>query len=83
MYIRNPANLIIFFSLILKLDMNPGYFSLNINPIPIGGTLIKDFPVYMFYIIWERQCAKIIVAQVVVAYSVVIKSIFVPLNQYG
>ena len=39
------------------------YISLSVNPILVREILTKTFLICVFYIIWERQCTKIIVAR--------------------
>ena len=50
------------FSVMLEPNMDPKCISLNIISISIEEIPIKGFPVCVFCIIWQYQCAKIIVA---------------------
>ena len=54
-FFLNLANHIELFSVISKLDMEPRYILLNINPIPIREVSTKAFPVWVFYVI-EKVC---------------------------
>ena len=48
MFFLNPANHTTYFCDI-ESDINPGYISININPVPFGDILIKVFPVSVFF----------------------------------
>ena len=60
----NPANHLEMFSEVLKLDMDPGYILLNINPIPIREIPTRAFPVWVSYVAnLESLSTKIVVAR--------------------
>ena len=63
--------------------MDLEFVSLKPNSIPIGEIQTNGFPAYVFYIIYESQCTKMIVARFFVASSVVPRGIFVLLIWYG